>query len=147
VALRLVLVVVLVLVGAGVTIAYRRRRAHDEHRGAVDPGTGARRWPDLPDELASTGTDVPAPATWVIFTTPLCVSCESVRTDLAAHDPDARVLTVDATVAPHLAERYDVRRAPTTILADGDGHVVERLVGPEGVRAHLRRLDDGARTR
>ena len=57
------------------------------------------------------------------------------------------MLTVDATVDPHLAERYGVQRAPTTILADAQGHVIERLVGPENVRDRLRRLDEDALTR
>lgn len=160
-ALRLLLVAVLVLAGGGLTLAYRRRRALDDRRGAVDPATGDR-WPDLPAELLATELvaaepAAPAPAppvtsgvapgagrTWVIFTTPLCVSCEAVRRDLVAHEPTSRVLTVDATVRPDLAERYGIQRAPTTVLADERGRIQARLVGPEGVRAHLRGVLDGA---
>lgn len=130
---RLLVVALLLGIAAGVTLVYRRRRADDEQLGAVDTTNGEDRWPDLPGELTS-----PAKPTWVIFTTPLCVSCDAVRADLVAHDPTSRVVTIDATERPDLSDRYGVRRAPTTILADPSGRITERLVGPEAVRAHLR---------
>jgi hypothetical protein len=130
---RLVIVAALIGVTVVATYAYRRRRSHDEQLGSIDAATGDERWPVLPAELAS-----PGQATWVIFTTPLCVSCDAVRADLVAHDPTTRVLTVDATERPDLSDRYGVRRAPTTILAAPDGRITERLVGPEAVRDHLR---------
>lgn len=131
--LRLLLVLVLLGLGAVLTAAYRRRRNADEALGAVDLGSGEDRWPDLPSELGP--TDEP---TWVIFTTPLCASCDAVRADLVAHSPGSLVLTVDATERPDLSDRYGVRRAPTTILAAPGGRITERLVGPEAVRNHLR---------
>jgi hypothetical protein len=66
------------------------------------------------------------------------VSCDAVRAELVAHDPASRVITVDATERPDLSDRYGVQRSPTTILADPAGRITERLVGAEGVRAHLR---------
>ena len=132
---RLLVVALLLAVAGGITLAYRRRRAQDEQLGAVDAASGEARWPDLPTDLAAADTP-----TWVIFTTPLCVSCDAVRADLVAHDPGSTVVTVDATERPDLSDRYGVRRAPTTILADRAGRVVERLVGPEAVREHLRDL-------
>ena len=131
--LRLLLVVVLVAIGAVITAAYRRRRMVDQELGAVDERSGEARWPDLPAELGP--ADRP---TWVIFTTPLCVSCDAVRADLLARSPGSRVITVDATERPDLSDRYGVRRAPTTILADAGGRIAERLVGIEAVRDHLR---------
>jgi hypothetical protein len=133
VLIRLGLVVVILGVAAVVTVAYRRRRDRDERLGAVDGASGHARWPDLPADLTTGATSM-----WVIFTTPLCVSCDAVRADLLAHDPAGHVVTIDATERPELADRYGVRRAPTTILADPSGRVTERLVGPEAVRAHLR---------
>ena len=139
--LRLLLVAVLVGAGAGLTWSYRRRRTQDGQRGAIDTGTGERRWPDLPDDVGvAAGEPRLATATertWVIFTTPLCGSCDSVRADLTHHEPASRVLTIDATVRPDLSDRYGVQRAPTAILADRDGHIIERVVGPEGIRAYL----------
>ena len=129
---RLLVVAVILGVSALVTVAYRRRRVRDEQLGVVDATNGDARWPALPTELVS--DDEP---TWVIFTTPLCVSCDAVRADLVAHDPASRVVTIDATERPDLSDRYGVRQAPTTILADRSGRVTERLVGPEAVRAHL----------
>jgi len=149
VLLRLLLVAVLLGAGAGLTWSYRRRRTVDERSGAVLTDTGERRWPDLPDDIGGDAgePDTPKPSdrTWVIFTTPMCVSCESVRADLIRHDPASRVLTIDVTVRPDLSDRYGVRRAPTTILADRHGHVVERLVGPEGVRTYLQPSHQPAR--
>jgi hypothetical protein len=133
VAARLLVVVVLLGVAGAVTVAYRHRRARDERLGTHDRPSGEARWPTLPSELSAAGEP-----TWVIFTTPLCVSCDAVRADLVAHDPTSRVLTVDATERPDLSDRYGVRRAPTTILAAPDGRIVERLVGPEAVRDHFR---------
>ncbi len=133
---RLVVVLALVAVAALVAAAYRCRRRDDERLGALDAPNGEARWPHLPNDLRSaTGP------TWVIFTTPLCASCEGVRAALVAHDPDSHVVTVDATVHPELSDRYGVRRAPTTVLADPTGRITERLVGPEAVLDHLRDAD------
>jgi len=162
------LVVLMVLLGAGgaLTRWYRSRSAYDAGRGATDADTGAALWPavgtalllgDLHDAGPSAVTTDPSvvhrggpageppPATWVIFSTPLCVSCTAVQADLERHFPHHRVVKIDATERPDLAARYEVRRAPTTILADAKGVVVERLVGPEGVRAFIGDADDVAR--
>jgi thioredoxin family protein len=105
---------------------------------------GYRRWrravrveavahPRLPDELRGH-----APRTWVVFTTPYCASCEPVRQRLAAADPAAAVLTIDATRRSDLAGAFRVRTAPTTLLADADGTVLARLVGADAVADFLR---------
>jgi hypothetical protein len=73
----------------------------------------------------------------VIFTTPTCVACRSVEQILATDRPGERVVRIDATVDPELASRWEVCRAPTTLLADADGNVVARLVGAEAVRRYL----------
>jgi hypothetical protein len=142
-SLRLGLVVALVLVGALITYRYRRSSADDEARGAVD-ASGDSLWPPLPAEIAAESHDDrarPMP-TWVIFTTPLCVSCTAVQNDLERSFPHHLVRKIDATELPHLADLYAVRRAPTTILADATGRVVERLVGPEAVRDFIGTVDD-----
>jgi hypothetical protein len=92
----------------------------------------APRHPRLPDELLQ-GAD----RTWVVFTTPYCASCGPVRDQLAADDPTARVVTVDATREPHLASAYSVRSAPTVLLADAAGEVQARLVGAQAVRDYF----------
>lgn len=80
-----------------------------------------------------------ADRTWVVFTTPYCATCEPVKQQLQVDDPGARVVTVDATREPHLADRYEVRSAPTVLLADGDGAVQARLVGAQAVRDYFAR--------
>ncbi len=74
-----------------------------------------------------------AERTWVVFTTPYCASCGPVEESLRLSDPGARVVRVDATREPLLAEAFKVRSAPTAVLADADGRVHERLVGAEAV--------------
>ncbi len=138
---RLAIVAALVAVGTVITIVYRRRSAADENLGVVD-ATGASLWPDLPEQLHDGATR--PPATWVIFSTPLCVSCTAVQADLELNFPHHRVIKVDATEHPDLAERYEVRRAPTTIVADVAGRIVERFVGPEAVREFIGTAEDPA---
>jgi thioredoxin-related protein len=79
-----------------------------------------------------------AQRTWVVFTTPDATTCEAVRQKLAAHDPSARVVTVDATREPLLAQAFGVRSAPTVLLADGRGEVQRRLVGAVAVDDYVR---------
>ena len=136
---RLGIVTALVVLGAILNGWYRRRRAADAALGTVDAATGDARWPDLPTELRHGTT-----ATWIIFSTPLCVSCSAVQADLERHFPHHHVRKVDATERPDLGERYQVRRAPTTIVADATGRIVERLVGPEAVRDFIGTAEDPA---
>ena len=134
---RLAVVVALVAAIALVNRWYRRRRTADGALGATDEA-GEDRWPALPRELRGPS------ATWIIFTTPLCVSCGAVEADLVREFPHHTVRRVDATERPDLADRYEVRRAPTTVVADATGRIVERLVGPESVRAFIGTADDPA---
>jgi hypothetical protein len=146
---RLVIVAVLVGAGAVLNARYRRRSADDVAVGAVDDA-GTSLWPDLPVELrdaapvGATGQPARRRPTWVIFTTPLCVSCTAVQADLERHFPHHDVRKVDATERPDLADLYGVRRAPTTVLADTTGRIVERLVGPEAARDFIGSVDDAA---
>ena len=60
-----------------------------------------------------------------------------MKEHLAAQDPTAGIVTVDATREPHLAAAFSVRSAPTVLLADRDGTVRTRLVGAPAVRDYL----------
>ncbi len=79
-----------------------------------------------------------AERTWVIFTTPLCVSCGPIEARLRASEPGANVVRIDATEQPHLSHAFKVRSAPTVLLADGDGRVQARLVGAEAFDRYVR---------
>jgi hypothetical protein len=122
---RILVLLVLGALVAGLALRYLRGRRAD---ASVD----ATALPQLPAALRA-----PATATWVIFTTPLCASCDAVEAQLRAAHPADAVLKVDATREPALAERYRVRRAPTVVHADPSGRVIERLVGAEAVREHV----------
>ena len=74
-----------------------------------------------------------AARTWVVFTSPYCATCGPVEERLRASDPAARVVKVDATREPHLADAFSIRSAPTVLLADSHGNVTARLVGAEAV--------------
>lgn len=118
---RLVVLGLVVLAVALAAWVHRRRSWRDGARGSHG-------LPPVPGHLLGAGT------TWVIFTTPLCASCEAVEEHLRRAFPQDRVVKVDATVDTELAERYHVRRAPTVLRVDGRGTVTERLVGPDAVR-------------
>jgi Domain of unknown function (DUF4395) len=76
--------------------------------------------------------------TWLVFTTPYCASCGPVAERLQAFDPHTEVVTVDAMEQPTLAAGYRVRSAPTAILVDPAGEVLDRLVGPGAVEQYVR---------
>ena len=123
---RALVVVVFLLAVALATRLYRSRRAalvaeRPQH-------------PLVPASLLD-GAD----RTWVLFTTPHCATCGPVEEHLRAADPGARVVRVDATREPHLADSFRVRTAPTIVLADAAGRVQQRLVGAEAIRQALPR--------
>ena len=117
-----VLAVVFVLLLGKRLYAQWRAGLHNETRAV----------PRLPAELV-TGAE----RSWVVFTTPYCATCEPVKQRLAAYDPEARVVTVDATREPHLANAFHVRAAPTVLLADETGEVKHRLVGADAVLEYV----------
>jgi len=78
-----------------------------------------------------------AARTWVVFTSPYCATCGPVEDRLRKSDPDARVVKVDATREPHLADAFSIRSAPTVLLADAAGNVTARLVGAEAVESYV----------
>src|SRR4029077_13366678 len=117
--LRLLTLVAMGVAVGVIAVAYRRRSEADVALRART--TAGAAWPDLPVELR----DPSVACTWVIFTTPLCVSCAHVRGDLERDFPHHAVITVDAAERPERADPYEVRRAPTTLLADHDGHIID----------------------
>ncbi len=123
--MRVIIVIALVLAFALARRLYAQWRAGLQRE--------SRAVPRLPAELLD-GAD----RTWVVFTTPYCATCEPVKQRLAAHDPDARVVTVDASREPLLAKAFHVRSAPTVFLADRAGDVQARLVGAGAVDAYVR---------
>lgn len=123
--MRIVVVAAIVVALVAARALYRRYRAVVE--------TERPDHPRLPDQLRHPS----ALRTWVVFTTPYCASCGPVKDKLADVDPDAHVVTVDATEQPHLADAFSVRSAPTVLLADADGQVTERFVGADAVNRYL----------
>ncbi len=132
---RLAIVVILGIAVAVLALRYRRGLAADAALGGANEGTC---WPEVPAVHLAAG----APCTWLIFSTPWCASCEHVERILAEAFPHHAVRTIDATVELDLGDRYEVKRAPTTLLADHDGNVLERLVGPEAVHEFVYAADD-----
>ena len=94
--------------------------------------------PLVPDSLLA-GAD----RTWVVFTSPYCATCGPVEARLRKSDPGARVVKVDATREPQLAESFSIRSAPTVLLADVEGNVTARLVGAQAVDDYVRRPPSG----
>jgi hypothetical protein len=94
--------------------------------------TEAPAHPRIPDTLLAG-----AARTWVLFTSPYCATCGPVEARIRASDPEARLVKVDATREPHLADAFRIRSAPTVLLADAGGNVTTRLVGAEAVTEYV----------
>jgi thiol-disulfide isomerase/thioredoxin len=122
---RLVVVMVVLFAVALVARLYRQWRA----------GLVADR-PEHP--LVPASLREGADRTWVVFTSPYCATCGPVADRLQRTDPDARVVKVDATREPRLADAFSVRSAPTVLLADAEGRVQARLVGADAVENYVR---------
>jgi hypothetical protein len=107
------------------------KRLYRQWRARV--ATETRPVPRLPADLLDGAT-----RTWVVFTTPMCASCDPVIEQLRAAEPDARVVKVDATREIPLADAFHIRTAPTVLLADASGEVQTRLVGAGAVGRYVR---------
>ena len=127
---RAVIVVVILLAVALAGRLYRAWRARLQDEKPVHP-------------LIPTSLRAGAHRTWVIFTSPYCATCGPVEARLRASDPGARVVKVDATREPDLADAFSIRSAPTALLADGDGNVTARLVGAAAVDNYVRQAPVG----
>lgn len=86
--------------------------------------------------------------TWVVFTSQYCSTCRpvvaSLRAAVAREDDEdpfviaTKVVPCDVLEMPDLVEALDVRSVPTAILADSNGEVIVRLVGPAALSEYLR---------
>ncbi|WP_380165290.1 TlpA family protein disulfide reductase [Jannaschia sp. R86511] len=131
---RLVLlvgVVAVVLVVGGLW----RLREHRRGRRAFAPPAEHRTRPLVPPgEAAPAGLGEPGrTATLVVVGTRSCSDCARTLALLrreVADDPTVAVHHVLAEQAPALVARFDVRTAPTVLLADADGQVVGAHPGP-----------------
>lgn len=119
--MRVAVVVALVVAFVAARVLYSRRRHRIENDNEAVPR--------LPAALVAG-----AERTWVVFTTPMCASCGPVTELLQG---DGRVVTVDASVDPQLADAFRIRSAPTALLADAEGDVQARLVGVAAVSGYV----------
>lgn len=92
-------------------------------RAAVAPS--AHRLP--PDLAAAAGTLVLVQLSEQ-FSAP-CRASRAVLVDVAGECPGTGVREVDVSVRPALVERLDVRSTPTTLVVDGSGAELARVVG------------------
>lgn len=122
------LLIVLALSGGVLAAArgYTRSRAR-----VVDPLD----LPALPADLKRDN------ATWIVFTTEYCVTCEPVKERIARLDPTADLIEIDVAERPDLARRYQIRTAPTVLFAGSNGSIHARFVGnvPDTELAAVRR--------
>ena len=102
------------------------RRMHQGRQRRIAADTAPV--PLIPSKLLK-GSD----RTWVIFTTRFCAQCGPVERLLRSREPESRVVTVDTEREPQLARAFRVASAPTVLLADRDGNVLQRLVGAAAV--------------
>lgn len=123
---RLLIVILLsgvVLLAARAYLVSRRR--------VIDPLD----LPPLPRDLVGPN------ATWVVFTTEYCATCEPVKQRISRLDPTADLVELDVAEHPELARRYLVRTAPTVLFAAANGRIHARFVGnvPDHELATVRR--------
>ena len=97
--------------------------------------------PRRPDATVPARFTEGADRTWVVFTTPMCTTCDPVVDLLRASQPASRVVKIDATVERSLADALGVRSAPTAVLARADGVIEAQLVGPEAVSDYLGQME------
>lgn len=100
----------------------------DRRRVTTAPRTSAA----LPARITG-GAD----RTWVVFTTPMCTTCDPVVERLRTAEPSTNVIKIDATVERDLADSLRIRTAPTAVLADAGGVVHTQLVGADAVFDYL----------
>lgn len=83
-------------------------------------------------ETAEYGFDLGERATLVQFSTAMCAPCRPTRELLEAIADDrtgVRHVEIDATERLDLVERFEVRRTPTVLILDGNGHLRHRVSG------------------
>lgn len=122
------LVIVIAVVAAVLLLARAYRRARDR---PVD----LLAFPPLEPDVAGPN------ATWVVFTTEYCATCEPVKERISRLDPTADLVEIDVADRPDLAERYRVRTAPTVLFAASNRRIQARFVGnvPDADLATVRR--------
>lgn len=109
---RLLLAVLLIALGYGLFHYYRRQQLRAV--SALDP------------LLAALDLNMP---TIVYFTTPQCVVCKTrqqpalyrLQAQLAGH---LRIISVDASEQPEVAQRWGVQTAPTTFVMNAAGQAI-----------------------
>jgi thiol-disulfide isomerase/thioredoxin len=146
--LRILVVAAVVALVVGASIWWRRRDGH------LHEASGSLRPQDL--GVSRRSQDI---ATIVEFTGAGCGPCGPLRDRLDAladEIGDIRIVAIDAGERLDLAERYDVRRVPTVLIADerlrirwrasgvpNDRELREALLGPAWAgRPHPDHVDD-----
>jgi thiol-disulfide isomerase/thioredoxin len=120
----LVLVAALV-VATGVGLWLRRAP-----RRLAAPAVTADDRPTL--DGARLGVDLGERATLVQFSSAFCAPCRATRrilTDVSGTVPGVAYVDIDAESHLDLVRELDVRRTPTVLVLDADGHVVRRASG------------------
>ncbi len=130
-------IVVLVL-AVVVAVGFGLYRRHVDGRfldAVVGAPSGPR--PGLETTWDQVAAAVPAAragerATLVQFSSAFCAPCRTTRVvlaDVAQQEAGVHHLEIDAEQHLDLVRRLDVRRTPTTLILDADGHEVLRAAG------------------
>lgn len=118
-----IVITVLVLVTTAVGLLARSRSGRAAHPRAAAPLTAAAL--DTTEQLGSA-------ATLVQFSTEYCAKCPGTRRllhELAGVESGVRVVEIDLTHRPDLADRFSVLQTPTILLLDRAGTVQSRFAG------------------
>lgn len=122
-------VVILVLAVLG-SAGFAAHRARTDGRFRDDTAPPPSAYRDVLRHLP--GTPLGERATLVQFSSAFCAPCRTTRVvlaDVAAAHDGVHHIEIDAEQHLELVRTLDVRRTPTTLVLDGDGHEVTRAAG------------------
>lgn len=120
--------VLLLAVVAALALGLRRRHVDGRFRSPSPDHDTA--WQQI--VAADPGARPGERATLVQFSSAFCAPCRTARVvlgEVAAREEGVRHVELDAEHHLELVRRLDVRRTPTTLLLDRDGHEVLRAAG------------------
>jgi len=104
----------------------------------------------MPEQLGLRRGDLPfgSSATLVQFSSEYCTKCPATRTILAATaqaHPGVRHIDIDVTHQTGIAQRFNLKQTPTTLVLDEAGMIAARIGGAPRPDALTRALDTALR--
>ncbi len=122
--------IVVLIAAAVLAVGFGLHRRHIDGRFVAHSDATPTTW----DHVAAAAPSAVAGerATLVQFSSAFCAPCRTARVvlaDVASQEAGVQHLEIDAEQHLDLVRALDVRRTPTTLILDADGHEVLRAAG------------------